>query len=143
MLCADLETSTEPSRLALAAELRERQLELLSDAAAVVAARLPEGPRTVVLAGSGEFIAVAMARRCPATAEARVVSFNEVLGTSASVAARRCGGGDAGGRGGMMPSRLIVAKVGGSLYDLPTWGAVRTWLAAEGDARCCWCRAAV
>lgn len=35
-----------------------------------------------------------------------------------------------------MPSRLIVAKVGGSLYDLPDLGVrLRTWLAAEGDAR--------
>jgi aspartokinase-like uncharacterized kinase len=35
----------------------------------------------------------------------------------------------------MMPSRLIVAKVGGSLYDLPDLSErLRNWLAAQGDA---------
>lgn len=89
MLCADLETSTEAERTALAAELRERQLGLLTDAVAVavVIGRLPAKPRTVVLAGSGEFLAAATARRCLATADARLISLTELLGPAASAAA--------------------------------------------------------
>jgi (4-(4-[2-(gamma-L-glutamylamino)ethyl]phenoxymethyl)furan-2-yl)methanamine synthase len=87
MFCADAETSTTAERLVLAGELRERQRELLTAALGVVTARLPGPPRTVVVAGSGEFIAAATARRCPATSQARLISLGQGLGPTASTAA--------------------------------------------------------
>lgn len=87
MFCADLETSTESERLALAHALRCRQIAMLTQAIAEVVDRLPTPPTTVVLAGSGEFLAAAAVESCPATAAVRVVSLSEVLGRATSTAA--------------------------------------------------------
>jgi probable H4MPT-linked C1 transfer pathway protein len=64
MVCADTETTTEEFRLQLAGELRDRQIELLRTALLRVAAHLPGGPSTLLLAGSGEFLAHAVAEQC-------------------------------------------------------------------------------
>jgi probable H4MPT-linked C1 transfer pathway protein len=57
MLCADLETSTFEERQALAEHVARRQRDLIGQALDRVAARLPRSPETVVLAGSGAFLA--------------------------------------------------------------------------------------
>jgi probable H4MPT-linked C1 transfer pathway protein len=57
MLCADRETCTETDILELASEVRRRQMELVRRAVEYVAATLPLMPATVVLAGTGEFLA--------------------------------------------------------------------------------------
>lgn len=87
MLCADVETSTEAERLSLAKSLRERQVQMLAGAIATVAGRLPAAPGSVVLAGSGEFLAAHAADRCRATATARRISLSGALGPGASAAA--------------------------------------------------------
>jgi probable H4MPT-linked C1 transfer pathway protein len=84
MLCADLETSTAPQRRAVAERAVRRQVELLRRAIARVARRLPERPRTIVLSGSGEFLArQALAR----DEEVRVASMAQELGPAVSAAA--------------------------------------------------------
>jgi probable H4MPT-linked C1 transfer pathway protein len=58
MLCADLETSTEDQRRRLAERALVRQVLLLGSALKSAAWQLPGPPRTVVLAGEGEFLAL-------------------------------------------------------------------------------------
>jgi probable H4MPT-linked C1 transfer pathway protein len=87
MLCADLETSTEPERVELAGLVRKRQITMLADAITTVAGRLPAPPRNVVLAGSGEFLAAAGVRQSAAASAAHVVSLGGLLGPAASSAA--------------------------------------------------------
>ena len=57
MLCADLESSTETERLELVSRIAARQTNLLASAIQKVQARLPTPPETVILAGSGAFLA--------------------------------------------------------------------------------------
>jgi probable H4MPT-linked C1 transfer pathway protein len=78
MLCADLETSTKEERLALAARIHERQLRLLREAVGKVAAL----PRTVILSGSGEFLAQELV-----PPGSLIVSLGERLGPDRSQAA--------------------------------------------------------
>jgi probable H4MPT-linked C1 transfer pathway protein len=88
MLCADLETSDAGLRLRLARHLRARQRCLLVRALRRVAARLPSPPRTVVLAGSGEFLAeLALRDRRLPFKPGGVVSLRRELGEGLSTAA--------------------------------------------------------
>ena len=57
MLCADLETSTAKEREKLAQRVLLKQIYTLTGAVERVARRLPQPPRTVIVAGEGEFLA--------------------------------------------------------------------------------------
>lgn len=84
MTCTDIETSTEEERLRLAHAVRGRQLRLLDDALKTVAGTLPASPDTVVLSGSGEFLARSL---YAARGELRIISLAEMLGPKLSEAA--------------------------------------------------------
>lgn len=85
MLCADLETSTAAERLDLARRAAARQMAIVAAALGVVAGRLPAPPATVVLAGSGEFVAAQALTVVDWTT--RVVSLRQALGAAISTAA--------------------------------------------------------
>jgi hypothetical protein len=87
MLGADLESSTEAERLALAYDAAERQLARLVEAAEQQLAGLAGPVRTTILAGSGEFLARKVVASVPALAASRVWSLSEHLGSSLSTAA--------------------------------------------------------
>jgi probable H4MPT-linked C1 transfer pathway protein len=86
MICGDAETVSFEDVIRLAMEIRTRQAKLLCDAVSRVAASLPEPPATVILSGSGEFLArqvlAAMPGRMPLT-----LSLGERLGPENSAAA--------------------------------------------------------
>jgi probable H4MPT-linked C1 transfer pathway protein len=93
MFCLDGETCLDREARALAFHVRARQTELLRAAVARVADALPAQPRTIILAGSGDFLA-----RCifipritrdgtGEQAEIRLVSLTETLGEELSAAA--------------------------------------------------------
>ena len=84
MKCADLEIWTDAEVRRLAEELHGRQLALLQHALKQVTGRLPEPPRAVVLAGSGEFLARAAVRSEPMLAGLPLVSLGEQLGPEIS-----------------------------------------------------------
>jgi probable H4MPT-linked C1 transfer pathway protein len=86
MLGADLETSTEDERLALARRAAAVQTARLVDALERVAGRLPAPPRTAVLSGSGEFLA-ARVLAASSAAGCATVSLREKLGQGVSAAA--------------------------------------------------------
>jgi (4-(4-[2-(gamma-L-glutamylamino)ethyl]phenoxymethyl)furan-2-yl)methanamine synthase len=87
MLCADLETSTEDQRLQLARTARLHQVLMLGAALRMVAARMPGPPRTVIRAGSGEFLADRALCSQEWVPPCRVVSLERELGETASAAA--------------------------------------------------------
>jgi probable H4MPT-linked C1 transfer pathway protein len=87
MLCADLETSTADERLGLAWEVRHRQIEQITRAVATVTSRMTGLPRTLILSGSGEFLARAVAAASPRLAGCRVLSLAERIGPPLSQAA--------------------------------------------------------
>lgn len=87
MLCADLETSTEAQRLALAEEAVREQSRRIAQGLGRVVGRLPGPPRTVVLAGEGAFLAERVVREAPWARECRVVRLREMLGAAVSQAA--------------------------------------------------------
>ncbi len=87
MLCADLETSSERQRVALAERALLRQVLLLRSAVEGVARRLPGPPRTVVLAGSGESLAGLVVQEQDAFPACPVVSLARELGPDGSPAA--------------------------------------------------------
>jgi probable H4MPT-linked C1 transfer pathway protein len=87
MQCADLEIWTEAEVRRFAEELHGRQLALLRHALNEVTGRLPEAPRAVVVAGSGEFLARAAVRSAPMLAGLPLVSLGEQLGPEISQAA--------------------------------------------------------
>jgi probable H4MPT-linked C1 transfer pathway protein len=87
MLCADLETSTGEERLALAERVRDSLVNRLDSAVDAVAGRLPAGPRTFVLAGSGEFLARRVLSQWRGHSPSRVISVGELLGPDVSQAA--------------------------------------------------------
>jgi probable H4MPT-linked C1 transfer pathway protein len=87
MLCADLETSTFEERRRLAEYALRRQVHTLTFAVEHVARSLPGPPQTVVLAGSGEFLARLVLAEQQAFPPCRVVSLTEMLGREASQAA--------------------------------------------------------
>lgn len=85
MLCADLETSTAEERQNLADRLARQQAELIHGAVKDVAGRLPQPPDTLVLAGSGEFLARAALHVAPIAPEPpAVISLADTLGAELS-----------------------------------------------------------
>jgi probable H4MPT-linked C1 transfer pathway protein len=87
MLCADRETCSEADILKLATEVRSRQVRLLRRAVERVSASLPDRPRTVVIAGSGEFLARSVFARSPGCWNIPCISLADKLGARASEAA--------------------------------------------------------
>ncbi len=63
VFCGDLESSSENERFILAEEARRRQIHLLVRAMQRVSKTLPSAPATVILSGSGEFLARAATER--------------------------------------------------------------------------------
>lgn len=86
MLCADCTETTEAERVALARLVAERQEELLGRALERVVGRQPAPPRTVILAGSGSFVAERAWRRW-ARLPCRTIDLGRVLGPERSSAA--------------------------------------------------------
>jgi probable H4MPT-linked C1 transfer pathway protein len=86
MVCADAETMAEAERYQLALDVQARQVRLLSEAVAVVSASLPGPPATVILAGSGEFLA-RKGISLSSSSAVRCVSLAERLGPEISQAA--------------------------------------------------------
>jgi probable H4MPT-linked C1 transfer pathway protein len=87
MLCADFDTCTEEERQKLVLRALRRQTNQLGFAFGRVAARLPGPPQTVVLAGSGEFLARSVLGQQTPFPACRVVSLAEELGPEVSRAA--------------------------------------------------------
>jgi probable H4MPT-linked C1 transfer pathway protein len=87
MLCADMETSTEDQRRKLAERALLRQTQALTFAVEHVAGQLPGPPQTVVLAGSGEFLAELVLREQKRFPPCRVISLARTLGPEVSQAA--------------------------------------------------------
>jgi probable H4MPT-linked C1 transfer pathway protein len=87
MLCADLETTTAAQRRLLAGRVLQRQLYLLTSAVDQVAQRLPGPPQTVLLSGSGEFLARLVLMGQQAFPPCRAIFLSEALGQEVSAAA--------------------------------------------------------
>jgi probable H4MPT-linked C1 transfer pathway protein len=87
MLCTDLESFSPPEIDSLARRLNVRQLTLLQTALRQVAARLPKPAQTVVLAGSGEFLARAALQATPSLAAVPILSLAERASPGVSEAA--------------------------------------------------------
>ena len=87
VLCADLETSTEDQRRKLAERVLLKLVYALGFAVKHVAGQLPGQPQTVVIAGSGEFLAELVLREQKASPPCRVVSLARTLGPAVSQAA--------------------------------------------------------
>lgn len=87
MVCGDRETIPKAQVLELARRVHELQVQLLRQAVAVVAEQLPEPPRGVLLAGSGEFLARAALRDHPVLRSVAVQSLADTLGVERSRAA--------------------------------------------------------
>jgi probable H4MPT-linked C1 transfer pathway protein len=87
MLCADGESLSESDTLELARRVQRRQADGVREAVVAVAARLPEPPAGVVVAGSGEFLALAALREVPSLSHIAAVSVAERLGPAISNAA--------------------------------------------------------
>lgn len=84
MLCADAESCSDADVLQVANRLRQRQVQWLHEAVERVSQSLPAPPRTVVLAGAGEFLARSVLSKHP---NATAVSLQEKLGPEISAAA--------------------------------------------------------
>jgi hypothetical protein len=87
MLCADRETTTEEERFEVAVAAARQQAQLLVHAIETVAARLPGPPETVLLSGSGEFLADVAWHGQRTMPPARIVSLAQQLGPEVSAAA--------------------------------------------------------
>jgi uncharacterized hydantoinase/oxoprolinase family protein len=87
MLCADLETSTEEEREKLANRILLKQVNSLQFAVEEVSGLLREPPRTVVLAGEGEFLALPVLNNQSAFPPCPVIGLWETLGAGISRAA--------------------------------------------------------
>jgi uncharacterized hydantoinase/oxoprolinase family protein len=72
---------------ALAHRIHDLQVEVIARAIRTVISRLPEAPRKVVLAGSGEFLAERALNCLPELAGVPRLSFAEMHGQEISVAA--------------------------------------------------------
>jgi uncharacterized hydantoinase/oxoprolinase family protein len=90
MVCADLETSTTEERHALAERLARRQTDLIGRALDRVAARLPCPPTTIVLAGSGAFLARRALEQPRAFPPCLIRDLGRELGPGLSEAACAC-----------------------------------------------------
>jgi probable H4MPT-linked C1 transfer pathway protein len=87
MFCGDGETATAAESRGIALQAGKQQTTLLRSALETVSGRLPAPPATLVLAGSGEFLAKDVIGTMPAMSTARVVSLAEELGAEVSRAA--------------------------------------------------------
>jgi probable H4MPT-linked C1 transfer pathway protein len=87
MLGADLETSTAKERERLAQRVLLKQLYALTSAVERVAGRLPKPPRTVVVAGAGEFLARPLLEQQEAIPPCEVVFLADRLSPEVSRAA--------------------------------------------------------
>lgn len=87
MLCADLESSTEQERRALALKATVRQEVMIGFALERVAERLPGAPQAVVLAGEGEFLAFRSLGRQERFPPCQVIGLGQRLGEATSRAA--------------------------------------------------------
>jgi probable H4MPT-linked C1 transfer pathway protein len=87
MLCADLETSTAKEREKLAQRVLLKQIYTLTGAVERVARRLPQPPRTVIVAGEGEFLARPLLEQQEAIPPCDVVFLADHLSTDVSRAA--------------------------------------------------------
>jgi probable H4MPT-linked C1 transfer pathway protein len=87
LLCADLESCTLTERMALAESAASQQQWLLEQGARQVLRRLPAPLRTMIVSGSGEFIARRLVREQPVFGGVSVVSLSETLGPGLSNAA--------------------------------------------------------
>lgn len=94
MLCADLETSSEAERYELALRVYDRQKRMIASASNQVTKHLDAPVATVLVAGSGEFLArefvvppLGGAREKRLKAEPRTISLTQELGPSISQAA--------------------------------------------------------
>jgi probable H4MPT-linked C1 transfer pathway protein len=90
MMCADLETSTAEDRQEVAQRAYLRQVTLLEGVIECVARRLPRPPDTVILSGSGEFLARAALEGEEEINPGAVISLGERLGAGVSAAACAC-----------------------------------------------------
>ncbi len=86
MLCADLESSTADERHDLAERAASRQLTIVREALTQVAGRSARPVETVIVSGSGEFLAERAARKFSDTPP-QVVSLSQELGPAISEAA--------------------------------------------------------
>jgi probable H4MPT-linked C1 transfer pathway protein len=87
MLCADAETMSLQETLKLAERALLRQVYQLTMAFDHAARNLPEPPRTVVLAGEGEFLARLVLGQQNSFRNGKVISLAETLGPEKSMAA--------------------------------------------------------
>jgi (4-(4-[2-(gamma-L-glutamylamino)ethyl]phenoxymethyl)furan-2-yl)methanamine synthase len=87
MLCADLETSTIEEREKLANHILLKQVNTLHYAVEQVSGLLREPPRTIVLAGEGEFLALPVLNNQSAFPPCPIVGLWETLGAGISRAA--------------------------------------------------------
>jgi probable H4MPT-linked C1 transfer pathway protein len=87
MFCADLETSSAEERARLARSAAACQQALLDRHLASVLRRLPSPPRTLILAGEGEFLARHAVAQRPELAAAEIISLSRELGPAISQAA--------------------------------------------------------
>jgi probable H4MPT-linked C1 transfer pathway protein len=87
MLCADLKTSTEGQRLDLARLLHGRLVGSVASALERAARRLPGRPETIILAGTGEFLARAALSSVGWPGPVTLISLGERLGPAVSAAA--------------------------------------------------------
>jgi hypothetical protein len=88
MLGGDPEVTSEAETRALAGRAHDRQLEMIAHAVNVVAGRRPRAPGTVVVAGSGEFLARAALQTLPVSRTPRdLMSMADRFGRELSGAA--------------------------------------------------------
>lgn len=87
MLCADLETSTAEEREKLVNRVLLKQVYSLSFAVEQVFGLLREPPRTIVVAGEGEFLALPVLKKQDAFTPCPVIRLQETLGAEISRAA--------------------------------------------------------
>ncbi len=87
MMCADLESSTEKERMGLAHRVFLKQVYDLTWAAERVAGRMAGPPRTVLVAGEGEFLVLPVLRQQKAFSPCPVVRLLETMGPEISRAA--------------------------------------------------------
>jgi probable H4MPT-linked C1 transfer pathway protein len=87
MICADLETSSHAERHDIAVRVARRQVQMISHALESVTRRLPGAPESVILSGSGEFLAEIAWRGQKSLAHSASISLRERLGVEISRAA--------------------------------------------------------
>jgi probable H4MPT-linked C1 transfer pathway protein len=87
MLCADAETCREEETRTLAEQAMRVQVEYLAGAVERVARSLPVSPTTMILSGSGEFLARRVLQKVLLLSRPRIISLGERWGPALSGAA--------------------------------------------------------